>query len=166
MTRSMTINRFRQTIALTITATVIGLAACSSPTTIEEHFDVEGVALYEGTVEVYRYMLDDGTPSGLTLEQRPYDVTIILLDHDGEPISDADHDEADHDEHELRVTIEDMSVLTWTPEAETGDEAHDFVEFHGELNALQPGSTTMTLCVPHGDHCDFEAIVPVTVTAP
>lgn len=136
--------------------------ACDDPTTVEEHFEVEGIAIFEGTTEIYRYTLDDLTPATFTLAQGTHDVAIRLLDHDGEPLAEGGHH--DGEEHVLEVNIADTSVLTWSPEAHTDE--HDFIEFHGELDALQAGSTTMELCIPHGDHCDFDADVPVTVNAP
>lgn len=160
--------KLRNTFLLSVTAAAVGFAGCADPTTIDDHFEVEGFAIYEGTTEIYRFMVDGTTmpTGGPILTQGVHDVAFVLLDHDGQPIEDDDHDEADHDEHELQITIEDTSILTWTPEADDGGDAHTFVEFHGELNALQEGSTTMAVCVPHGLHCDLEAEVPVSVTAP
>lgn len=148
-------------------AAAVGVTACADPTTIDEHFEVDGFAIYEGTDPLYVFTLDEGDPSPLTLEQRAYDVRIVLLGPDGAPITEDDHDE-EHDEHELEIFVGDGSILTWTPEpADDDNGVHDFVEFHGELNALQAGSTTLELCVPHdATHCDFEEEVPVTVLAP
>lgn len=150
--------------ALAIAAT-IGVAACSDPTEIDEHFEVDGVAIYVGTDEIYRHTLDEGDPGTFTLAQGAHDVSFVLLDDQGLPISEDDHVDEPGEEHEFEIVIDDPEILTWTPEADDGG-VHDFVEFHGELNALQPGSTTMRLCVPHDNtHCDFEADVPVTVVA-
>lgn len=154
---------FRRTSALLLAAGALALGACDDPTEVEEHFEVDGFALFEGTTELYRYMLDDGEAPTLTLTQGIRDVAFIPLDDEGRFIPD-DH-EAGEEEHELLIEIEDATILTWTPEAEE-DGAHTFVEFHGELNAVQAGSTTLTLCVPHEGHCDFEVTVPVTVTSP
>lgn len=160
----MRIIRLQTALAL---AATIGVAACSSPTTIEEHFDVDGFAIYDGLDEIYSHTLDEGDPSTLTLEQGSHDVRFVLLDADGLPISEDDHEEEHEEEHELLIVPGDAAIVTWTPEPGDDDDAHEFVEFHGELNALQPGSTTLELCVPHDDtHCDFEAVVPVTVVAP
>lgn len=153
-------NRLRNTLVLSLTAAAFGLAACDDPTTIEDHLEVDGIAIEEGGVEIYRYMLDDVTVPPLTLTEGIHEVVFLLLDHDGQPISEADHDE-DHEEHELRITIGDNTVLTWTEEAHA--EEHATVQFHGELNALEAGTTDMEVCIPHGLHCDFEALVPVSV---
>lgn len=154
-------SRLRNTLVLSLTAAAFGLAACDDPTTIDEHLEVDGIAIEEGGVEIYRYMLDDVTVPTLTLSEGVHEVAFVLLDHDGQPISEAGHDE-EHEEHELQVTIDNTAVLTWTEEAH--GEQHATVEFHGELNALQEGLTEMHVCVPHGvDHCDFEADVPVRV---
>jgi hypothetical protein len=144
--------------------TTVGVMACDDPTTIEAHLEVEGFALFDGTTEIYRYTLDDGTPAPtLSLETGTHEVIFALLDHDGGFIIE---DEQEDEEHELRITIEDTGVLTWTPEVDTGTAPHDFVEFRGQLEGLQAGVTTMTVCVPHEGHCDFTVAVPVTVTAP
>lgn len=153
-------SRLRTTLMLSLTAAAFGLAACGGPTTIEEHFEVDGFAIEEGGVEIYRYTLDDATVPTLSLTEGVHDVAFLLLDHDGQPLSEADHDE-EHEEHELRITIDDSTVLTWTEEAHA--EEHATVQFHGELNAVQEGTTDMEVCVPHGPHCDFEAVVPVRV---
>lgn len=154
------------TLALAL-ATTIGVAACSDPTTIDDHLEVDAVAVYVGleVEERARYTRDDDDPATIALDQGAHDVRFVLLDSDGLPISEDDHGE-DEEEHELRIVVGDMDVLTWTPEAEGDEGVHDFVEFHGELEALQPGTTTLDLCVPHGAHCDFEATIPVTVVAP
>lgn len=142
------------------------LGACDDdPTTVEDHLAVEGIAIFEGTTEIYRYTLDDGAPSPFTISQGPHDVTIVLLGDDGQPLSE--EGDEDGEEHVLEVDIADTGVLRWIAEDHT--DVHDFISFQGQLNALQPGSTTMQLCIPHGEHCDFEVAdggVPVTVTEP
>lgn len=153
----------RRTFVPFIAVGALTLGACDDPTEIEEHFDVEGIAIVQGATEIYRYMLDDDAVPTLTLTEGVHDVAIVPLDHDGNAIPEEDH-EAGEEEHELLITSANTSVLTWTPEA-GADDAHTFVEFHGELNALQAGSTTLNLCVPHEGHCDFEVDVPVSVTA-
>lgn len=158
-----TTTRFRHRI-LPILAAGALLAGCQDdPTVVDAHLEAEGVALYEGTTEIYRHMRDDGTPPPLTLAEGVHDVLFLLLDHDGDPLPEEGHD-GDDEEHALQITISNSAILTWMPEDHT--DVHDFIEFRGELNALQAGSTTMELCVPHGGHCDFDADVPVTVTAP
>lgn len=153
----------RRTTALLLAAAALALGACDDPTEVEGHFEVDGFALFEGTTELYRYMLDDGEAATLTLTQGIRDVAFIPLDAEGRFIPD-DH-AAGEEEHELLIEIGDATILTWTPEAGE-DGVHTFVEFHGELNALQAGSTTLDVCVPHEGHCDFEVTVPVTVTSP
>jgi len=144
---------------------LVGLlpGACGDdPTTVDPHLDVEGFAIFEGTSEIYRYLLDDGMPPTLALTQGVHEVVFQLLDHDGDPIPEAGADE--DEEHVLQITVGNPDILTWSPEP--GTDPHDWVEFHGELNALGVGSTVMEVCVPHGGHCDLDATVPVTVTAP
>ncbi|MEJ2504134.1 MAG: hypothetical protein P8177_12620 [Gemmatimonadota bacterium] len=140
---------------MALVAALVALAACGDdPTTVEDHLDVEGIAIYDGTTEIYRYALDDGSPAPLTLDTGVHEVLFVLLDGDGDPLpEDDDHD--DEEEHELRVDITDESILTWTAEDHDHD-IHDFIAFGGELEGLQAGTTTLRLCVPHGGHCDFE----------
>lgn len=153
---------FRRTLALGAAAIALTVGACDDPTVVDDHIDVDGFALYEGTEEIYRFMLDDQQIPTLTLEQGVHDVAFFPLDHDGNFIVEEDEHEEDEP---LRITIADTSILTWTPEDPTGDDAHEFIELHGELNALQPGSTSMDVCVLHEGHCDFQVAVPVTVPA-
>lgn len=153
----------RSALTVTLAAGALALSACDDPAGVDEHLDVEGFALVEDGTEIYRYTLDDGSASILTLTRGVHDVAFVLLDHDGQPLSDEGHDDEEHEEHELQIDIADTSVLTWTPEAEEHDEAHSLIEFHGELNALQVSATTMNVCVPHAGHCDFDVDVPVTV---
>ena len=154
-------NAFRRGILLAMAASPLLLGACDDPTVIDDHPSAAGIALFEGTTEIYRFMLDDGDEPTLTLAPGMHDVSFVLLDGEGELI--AEEEEGGEHDHALEITSLDPSVLTWTPEDHT-DEVHDFVEFHGELNAIQAGTATLQLCVPHEGHCDFEADVPVTVT--
>lgn len=157
----MTRTIIRNAVILPLAALLV-VSACSSPTIVDDdHFDVEGFSLFEGDTQLYRYMLDDGTPPPLTLEQRTHEVTFVPLNSDGEPLPE-DEEEHEDDEHELRITIDDISILSWAPEEHGDDDA--FIVFHGELIALQAGTTTMNVCVPHEGHCDFEADIQVTVT--
>lgn len=160
----MTIARIRTRVLLPMAAMLLTLGACDDPVVVDDHFEVEGFALFEGDTEIYRYMLADGAPPTLTLASRAHDVMFVLLDPAGTPIPEDDH--GDEDEHELLITIGDTSILTWEPEDHARDEDHDIVVFEGELTGLQAGSTTMEVCVPHDLHCDFEVVVPVTVTGP
>lgn len=146
--------------SLAILALAVLLGGCDDPTVADPHLAVEGVAILDGTTEIYRYHVDDGVPPTLSLDPGPRDVIFLLLDHAGDPMAEADHDD-DDEEHVLEITIADPDILAWVPETET--DAHDRVEFHGVLVALQPGSTIMTVCVPHGGHCDFDADIPVSV---
>jgi hypothetical protein len=170
--RTMPHNALRSTLRLTATAALaagtLALGACDSPTVVEEHFAMDGFAIFMGTEEIYRYTLDDAVTDTLVLPQGAHDVVFIPLDHNGDFMmeEEGDHEE---DEHVLEITSDDTSILTWTPEAHTDESAHGWIEFHGELNALQAGSTHLQVCVPHAGHCDFEVPapgVPVTVTAP
>lgn len=156
----------RSTLVLTLAAGALAMQACDEPAGIEAHLEVDGFALLEDAAEVYRYTLDDGAAPTLTLTEGLHEVIFVPLDHDGQPIVEEEETDGDHEEHELQITISDPSVLTWTPEAENEGEVHTTVEFHGELNAIRPAGTTMTVCVPHEGHCDFEVDVPVTVTSP
>ena len=148
---------FCRALPLLALAAVVG--ACDDPTDVEDHVDAEGFAIIEDEAEIYRYMQEEGLPSTLTLAEGTHPVEILLLDADGDTIPEVG-DEEEH-EHELRVTIGDNSILLWLPEDHTP--GHQFIEFHGELEAREAGSTVMEVCVPHGDHCDFDADVPVTV---
>lgn len=161
----MTMNAIRRVSIPALAAAFLTLGACDDPTIIDDdHFDVEGFAIFEGNTELYRYMLDDGTPPPLTLEQRVHEVGFVPLDHDGNALAE-DEEEHDEGEHELRITIGDTGILTWTPEAHGDEDA--IILFLGELTGVQEGSTTMIVCVPHEDHCDFETpAITVNVTAP
>lgn len=161
----MITRKLRSTLALTLAAGALAVQACDEPAGIESHLEVDGFALLDDASQIYRYTLDDGTAPTLTLTEGLHEVIFVPLDHDGQPIVEEDDDDGDHEEDELQITISDPSVLTWTPEADDG-EAHTRVEFHGELNAIRPASTTMTVCVPHEGHCDFEVDVPVSVISP
>ena len=163
----MKTRRMSAMILVPLAAGLAGLTACDDPTEVEDHLDVEGIAIYEAGIEIYRYMLTDGNPDPLALTVGTHDVTVQLLDGAGLPLpEEGEHEE----EHVLDVDIEDPSILTWTPEAHT--HTGDVVEFHGELNALQAGSTLLRMCVPHEGHCDFEVGdfeagtegIPVTVS--
>lgn len=155
MTRSI------RALLLPLAALALALGGCDDPTEIEEHVDAEGVAIVSGTTELYRYMLEDGTPPALSLAMGTHDVAIVMLDHDGDPVP---HQAGENEEEELTVTIADGSILTWTPEPEVPGEVHEIEEFHGELGAAAVGSTTMHVCLLHAEHCDFQATIPVTVT--
>lgn len=144
---------------------LLGLAlvatACDDPTDVEGHQPAEGVAILHEGEEIFRHMLTDpGTPT-LDLDIRAYDIAFVLLDEGGDPIPHEDHEEGEEDE--LVVTIEDPTVLTWTPEDHAVGGEPEHLEFHGELEALTEGSTTMDLCLLHGTHCDFEATIIVDV---
>lgn len=161
------LRRPTRTILVPLALLALAVPACDDPTEIDEHVAAEGFAIVEAATEteLYRYMLTDGAPTELTLAVGAHDVAFVLLDHDGNPIP---HEEGSGEEEELVITIGDTSILTWTPEAEVPGEVHTIEEFHGELNALQSGSTTMAVCLVHAGHCDFETPentpVPVTVT--
>ncbi|HUG40528.1 MAG TPA: hypothetical protein VMM12_08590 [Longimicrobiales bacterium] len=154
MTRSI------RTLFLPLAAVALAVGACDDPTEVESHPEADGIAIMAGEAELYRYMLDDGSPPPFTLAAGTYDVAFVLLDANGDPLP---HEEGEEGE-ELSVTTGDAAILTWTPEAEAPGDVHAFEEFHGELNALQAGSTTLEVCLLHAGHCDFEAVIPVTVT--
>jgi hypothetical protein len=144
----------------------LALGACDDPTEVEEHFDMDGFAIFMGTEEIYRYTLSDAVTDTLVLPEGAHDVILIPIDPDGQFILEEEGEHGE-DEHPLEITSDDTSILTWAPEAHTGESAHGWIEFHGELNALQEGSTHMQVCVLHEGHCDFEVPapgVPVTVT--
>ena len=150
-----------RTLAIPLVLLALALPACDDATDLGDHAEAEGVAIMAGTEELYRYMLEDGTPvPTLTLGIGVTAVAIVALDQDGDPLA---HAEAEGEEEEgFVVTIANDGVLTWTPEAETGEE-HQFLETHGELEGLQAGSTTLGLCIEHEGHCDFEVSIPVEV---
>ena len=150
--------------ALLLLGLVVGTStACDDATSVGDHAEAEGVAILDATdTEIYRYMLDDGLPDTFVLAVGAYDVAIVLLDADGQPLV---HEDAEgEDEEELTAVAAPATVLTWSPEAETG-EPHVNVEAHGTLTAVAQGLATLDICLEHGGHCDFEATIPVTVNA-
>ena len=153
-----------RTLLLPLAAVALAIGACDDPTDLDGHVEAEGLEIVSGGEVLYRYMLDEGTPSPLELAAGTYDVAIVLLDHEGNPLPH----EGGEDEEQLIVTIGDESILTWTPEDEVPGEVHDTEEFHGELNARTAGTTTMGICLLHGEHCDFRTPeanpIQVTVT--
>lgn len=152
----------RAALLLPLFAGLLALGACDDdPTEVEEHFDASGFAIFDGTTEIFSYLLSDGDPPAIELAVGTYDVTIVPLDASGGTIPE--EDDPDHEEPVLEVTVDDPSILAWTA---TGDGPHSWVEFAGTLTALQAGSTTLDLCILHAGHCDTEAAnIPVTVTA-
>ena len=153
-----------RTLFLPLALAALALGACDDATEIEDHPEAEGLAIVRAddpTTELYRYMLDDGTPESLGITVGAHDVIVVLLDHDGSPLA---HEEAEGEEEEVEITASPASVLTWTPEADTG-EVHESVEIHGTLTGVAAGSATFGVCLLHEGHCDFDVSIPVTVTA-
>ena len=143
---------------LPLAVLALAIPACDDPTEIGDHNDAEGIAISVDGAEIYRYMLDDGTPQGLALDPGIHQTSIVLLDHDGDPMPQGD-EELDED---IRVTSNDADVLTWAQAAEGGNPT--VMDVTGTLRAFDTGSTTLEICVLHEGHCDFEAVIPVAVT--
>lgn len=157
---TMTSNLRKLTLPLLALAVVV--SACDDATGVEEHANPEGIAIMHGSEELYSYMLIQGTPlPPLDLSVGTYDVAVVFLDAEGDPLPHEEH--AEDEEEELIVTIEDSDVLGWTPEDHGAGDEHEHLEFHGELEAVMEGSTSMTLCLPHGAHCDFQVTIDVDV---
>ncbi len=148
---------------LPLAALTLAIGACDDPTDVDSHAAAEGVAIEAGGIEIYRWMLDEGAPPALSLAVGTHDVAFVLLDHDGDPLA---HEEEEGEEEELVVTIGDASILTWTPEGHVEGEVHEHLEFHGELDAITAGTTTLALCLDHAGHCDFAtpSAAPIDVT--
>jgi hypothetical protein len=147
----------RSSLLIAVLAGLPFLVACDEdPADAGDHLPVHGVALFEGTAEIYRYSAGDGPAPGLALDTGVTEVTVIPLDAEGEAVRE-DLELAP----ELAVDILDPSVLAWTTEPSRG--AHDFVEFFGEFEGLEAGATSLGLCVGHDSHCDFEVELPVAV---
>lgn len=145
---------------LPLAAGAVLVTACDDPVRVDdEHPEADGVVIMWGDVELLRYMHGDPTPTLALDAGTIYDVAITLLDDDGQP---ARHDDHDDDDVEVRVTVANTAILTWTPEPEDDDD-HEFLETHGELEAIAVGSTHMTVCLLDFDHCDFEVTINVTV---
>lgn len=143
-----------------IASGILVLMGCSdSPTAPEEeHVEAAGFAIELDGTEILRYLdAEGGTPTLSMAVGTTYEAVVVFLDPDGDPLEHEEHEGEEEDE--LRVTIGNGSVLSWTPEEhdheEEGGEEH--LEFHGELEALSVGSTTMQLCILHEDHCDYES---------
>ena len=91
-----------------------------------------------------------------------YDYRCNDCDHEFvviESLLEHEEHEGEEEEDELRVTIANPSIAVWTGEEheEGEEEEHEHIEFHGELEALNAGSTGMQLCLLHVDHCDYES---------
>jgi hypothetical protein len=156
--------------AAAVAIATLATAACDDPTVVEDHFPMHGFAIFMGAQEIYRYTLDDTVVDTLVVPQGSHDLIFIPVDSEGEYMMEEEgaHEEGE-EEHELEITSDNTAIVSWTPEAHTDDSAHDWIEFHGRLQALQVGTTHLQVCVPHDVHCDFEVPepgMPVTVTAP
>ncbi len=148
---------------LPLAALAIAIGGCDDPTDVDGHAAAEGVAILAGDTEIYRWMLDDGAPPPLSLAVGTHAVAFVLLDHDGDPLA---HEVEEGEEEQLLVTVGDAAILTWTPEEHVTGEVHEHLEFHGELDAIATGTTTLALCLEHGGHCDFATpdAAPIDVT--
>lgn len=148
--------------AASVLALSLLLPACGDdPTEIEDHPEAEGFLIERDGVEIFRYMLSDATPATLTLDVGVHDVGFVMLDENENPVP---HPEGEEEEEDLTITFTNPSLITWTPEAHVEGEPETVLEFHGELNAMAAGSTTMTVCLLHEGHCDFQSVpIPVTI---
>ena len=126
----------------------------------EEHTEAFGFAIEADGAEVLRYMdADGGTPSLALNVGTTYEMVVVFLDEDGDPLEHEEHEGEEEEEDELRVTIANASIAAWTGEEheEGEEEEHEHLEFHGELEALAVGTTGLQLCLLHEDHCDYDS---------
>ena len=162
---------FRHLIPLVLVAFVA--AGCSDdddpmgPDDDDDHTEAFGFAITADGTEVVRYMdATGGNPAFALTAGTTYEMEILFLDEDGSELEHEEHMEGEEEEEdELRMTIADAAILAWTGEEheEGEEEEHEHVEFHGELEALAAGTTTIQLCILHEGHCDYES-PSITVT--
>ena len=146
----MTLSPIRRAALLAI-ALLFGAAACDNPVRGGDHEEaVEGVSIRNGATEVARYFEGEVTgalPNVVEGQQGP-ELTVVFLDHDGEPL-----DFSGEEEHSLRATPANASIATF---AVSG--------YGGRVSGLSEGSTTIIFDLMHGTHADFSTLgIPVTV---
>ncbi len=133
----------------------------------DAHIDAEGFILESDGTEIYRQFEGAVVVNNLNLSVGDtLDVSVHLLDHDGEEI---DHEEENEEEESLVFIITDMSVISIESEDhddhDHGD--HDHGEEHHELGfeliGLASGSTTFEFSLMHEGHADFTSL-PIAVT--
>ena len=160
---------FRHVIPLVLVAFVaVGCGDDLMDPEEEEHTEAFGFAITADGAEVVRYMdATGGNPAFALTAGTTYELEVLFLDEDGDPLEHEEHEPGEEEEEdELRLTIANAAILAWVGEEheEGGEEEHEHVEFHGELEALAAGTTTIQLCILHEDHCDYESpSISVTV---
>ena len=145
---------------------ILALGACKSPSEVEDHLEAAGFVVVVDGTEALRHMdTDGGTPTLSLTDGAIYDVEIGLLDENGAELV-AEHTDGGEHEDEVVVTILDLAIATWTPEAHTGTTEPEHVAAHGQLETVTVGTTSVEVCLEHEGHCDYETVFTLDVTAP
>ena len=143
----------------------VAVSCDSSTTQSEYHVDAEGFVLEVDETVVYREFEGEITVNELTIAVGAMiEVSVHLLDHDGNEI---EHDDDDDDE-ELTFSIVDTSIISVEAEEheedgnddDHNDEGH---ELGFELTGLAEGTTTFTFSLMHDGHADYTSL-PISVT--
>tara|TARA_Y100001970_G_scaffold144444_1_gene177392 strand:- start:6825 stop:7373 length:549 start_codon:yes stop_codon:yes gene_type:complete len=144
----------------------VAVSCDSSTTQSEDHVDAEGFVLEVGETVVYREFEGEITVNELTMAVGAMiEVSVHLLDHDGNEI---EHDDEEEEEAEgLTFDVVDTSIISVEAEEheEDGDDGHDHEghELGFELTGLAEGTTTFTFSVMHDGHADYTSL-PISVT--
>ena len=145
----------------------VAVSCDSSTTQSENHVDAEGFVLEVDETVVYREFEGEITVNELTIAVGAMiEVSVHLLDHDGNEI---EHDDEEEEEAgELTFSIADTSIISVEVEEheeDGNDDGHDHEghELGFELTGLAEGETTFTFSVMHDGHADYTSL-PISVT--
>ena len=147
----------------------VAVSCDSSTTQSEDHVDAEGFVLEVDETVVYREFEGEITVNELTMAVGAMiEVSVHLLDHDGNEI---EHDDEEEEEAEgLTFDVVDTSIISVEAEEheEDGDDDghdhdHEGHELGFELTGLAEGTTTFTFSVMHDGHADYTSL-PISVT--
>ena len=127
------------------------VAACDNPVTPGEHEEeVHGVSILQGDTEVARYLegeVSGALPAVAAGTTGPL-LTIVFLDHDGQPVAVGDEEGVS-----LRARSQNTSIADF-----------EVTDFGGRVVGVAAGSTTIIFDLMHGGHADFSTLgIPVTV---
>ena len=134
-----------------------------------DHIEAKGFALEnEAGEEVFRQL--NGTITGsISIDvDEVLELTVHLLDADGNELEHEeheeegdDHDHEDHEEEEVSLAITVANTAIVTVEVEEHEEGEDHDEEHEMaliFTGISSGTTTFVLQVMHGDHSDYSSL--------